>query len=485
MKPKPKERVRPWASALGRKHRIAALGVALALVVSPASAQPDGTIDASEILAPYLWPALGAILFLVLLNAMFVAVETAADLLSSSHLKAFDREDRRAAMIQDYIHRRKQYVAACTLGSHTLRAWMIMFSLVPSPSLARFLEDRFHVAPGWPAILLAFSIITIPVAAFNLVFGELIPKSYAVVHPIGTALRLNKFARMIPFAFSVPSKFLTLLASLVAHRFGGKPSFGIVNEAEEQIKSLAETAGQSGEIEAEERELLHSVFEFGDTVVREVMTPRVDMDAVSLVTPLEDAIELIQESGHSRLPVYEGTDDQIVGIVHAKDLLLAKLRNGRAVEIRELMRPALFVPENKNLHELLQELRQGRVQMAIVQDEFGGTAGIVTIEDIVEELVGDIVDEYDLEEPKVILNGKGYIVDGKVNLYDLNDEIGSAFESDEFDTIGGYVFGLFGRQPRQGESLDADGYRFTVDDTDGRRIMKLHVCPVGDAEGVS
>lgn len=145
------------------------------------------------------------------------------------------------------------------------------------------------------------------------------------------------------------------------------------------------------------------------------------------------------------------------------------------------MRPALFVPENKNLHELLKELRSSRGQMAVVQDEFGGTAGIVTIEDIVEELVGDIVDEYDVEEPQIMLNGQGYLVDGKVNIYDLNNKIGSRFESDVFDTVGGYVFGLFGRQPQKGESLEADGYRFTVEDTDGRRIVKLHVAPLEES----
>jgi len=150
---------------------------------------------------------------------------------------------------------------------------------------------------------------------------------------------------------------------------------------------------------------------------------------------------------------------------------------GKPVNLRRLMRPALFVPENKPLHELLKEMRASRSQMAVVQDEFGGTAGIVTTEDIVEELVGDIVDEYDSEEPEIVDRPEGWSVEGKTHLDDLNHRIGSNFESEEFDTIGGYVFGLFGRQPKQGETIEAEGFRFTVESTDGRRIQRLLVVP--------
>jgi CBS domain containing-hemolysin-like protein len=152
--------------------------------------------------------------------------------------------------------------------------------------------------------------------------------------------------------------------------------------------------------------------------------------------------------------------------------------------MRRLMRPAMFIPENKNLHELLAEMRAARAQLAIVQDEMGGTAGIVTIEDIVEELFGDIQDEYDQEEPEVSEHAGGYLVEGKTHLDDVNDEIGSEFQSDDFDTIGGYVFGLFGRQPKLGEFLDADGYRFTVAETDGRRIQRLRIQKLEETEAL-
>jgi putative hemolysin len=216
------------------------------------------------------------------------------------------------------------------------------------------------------------------------------------------------------------------------------------------------------------------VFEFSDTVAREVMTPRVDLDALPVRSEPREVADLIEQSGHSRIPLYEDTDDQIVGIIHAKDLFMAMLKGG-PVNLRRLMRPPLFVPEMKTLHELLQEMRQHKSQLAVVQDEYGGTAGIVTIEDIVEELVGDIVDEYDNEQPDVSGDDGLWTVNGKAHWSDVNYAIGSRFSSDEFDTVGGLVFGLFGRQPKSGEWIDADGYRIEVAKTDGRRILELAI----------
>ena len=327
---------------------------------------------------------------------------------------------------------------------------------------------------GFLQLLSAALIIAIPTEIINLIMGELVPKSIASLHPIRTATRLYGFltaSRSVLVLFTFP---VEAVANSIARRFGGTATFSMPNQTEEEIKNLVESAEQSGEIERDERELLHSVFSFTDTIAREVMTPRVDLDAVSADTPAEELVQLIKESGHSRIPIYEGTDDQIVGIIHAKDLLMAML-SGKPVSIRGLMRAPYFVPENKNLQQLLSELRTNRAQMAIIQDEFGGTSGIVTIEDIVEELVGDIVDEYDEEEPSVLAKDNGWSVEGRTHWEDLNRAIGSEFESEEFDTIGGYVFGLFGRQPSSGETMDVDGWRFTITETDGRRISRLHV----------
>ena len=268
---------------------------------------------------------------------------------------------------------------------------------------------------------------------------------------------------------------ITAVANVLTSRFGGEASFEFQNQVEEEIKTIVESAEESGEIEVDERELLHSVFEFTDTVAREIMTPRVDLDAVPIKCDPQEVMKVIQESGHSRIPLYEETDDQIVGIVHAKDLLKAAMENRGPINLRSLMRPALFVPENKSLHDLLKDMRQERTQLAVVQDEFGGTAGIVTVEDIVEELLGDIVDEYDIEEPEIVSDHGSFIVEGKAHVDDVNAALGSTFESEEFDTIGGYVFGIFGRQPVLNECIDSDGWRFCIVDSDGRRIGKLRI----------
>ncbi|MEI7576637.1 MAG: hemolysin family protein [Armatimonadota bacterium] len=276
-----------------------------------------------------------------------------------------------------------------------------------------------------------------------------------------------------PFLFTIAGIFVTI-AQVFARAAGGGVSLRRSNTMETEIRSLVESGGESGEFEEEETELIHSVFEFKETIAREVMTPRIDVDSASIDINPYDLVELIQTSGHSRIPMFEGTDDEIVGIIHAKDLLVTMLR-GKPVNLRSLMRPALYVTENKSIHDLLADMRHFRTQLAVVKDEYGGTSGIVTIEDIIEELVGEIQDEYDNEDPTVSETLNGFIVEGKTHVDDVNEEIGSNFESEDFDTIGGYIFGLFGRQPKQGEWIDDGTYQFTVTETDGKRIIKVRI----------
>jgi putative hemolysin len=285
---------------------------------------------------------------------------------------------------------------------------------------------------------------------------------------------LNSFGRLTrKILFAISGAFVTL-ANWFAKPAGGSANLRTSNQMEEEIRSLVDSAGESGEFHEEEQELIHSVLEFGDTVAREIMTPRTDLDAVNIDTNPFDIVDVIQSSGHSRIPIFEGTDDDIVGIIHAKDLLLTMLK-GKPVSLRSLMRPALYVTENKNIQELLAEMRTHRTQLAVVKDEYGGTSGIVTVEDIIEELVGEIQDEYDNEDHAVSASTGGFLVEGKTHLDDVNAEVESDFDSEDFDTIGGYVFGLFGRQPKLNEWIEAQGYRFTVAETDGKRILKLRL----------
>lgn len=417
-----------------------------------------------------------AMLLVILMNSLFVAGETAVSMLKPLHIRHMrEQNEGRASRLQTLVDGRLTFMAACKLGSDIARLAIMVLALFLAPGLTELGATNF----GWErtyitSILLALAIM-VPVGILNLV-AELVPKSYAGLHPHGVATYLYPFIRATHILFSVPAKLVTFIANVFTMRFGGKASFVMANQTEEEIKTLVETGQASGEIEEDEKELLHSVFDFTDTVAREVMTPRVDMDSMPVNAQPSEVLAVIKETGHSRIPLYAETDDQIVGIVHAKDLLMGML-NGNVPKLDVLMRPVLFVPESKVLHELLAEMRTHRSQMAIVQDEFGGTAGVVTIEDIVEELVGDIVDEYDDEEPEIVAVEGGWIVDGKVHLDDVNDAIGSQFASEEFDTVGGMVFGLFGRQPQLDDHIEYEGYRFTVAVTDGRRIHRLHIAP--------
>jgi CBS domain containing-hemolysin-like protein len=232
-------------------------------------------------------------------------------------------------------------------------------------------------------------------------------------------------------------------------------------------------------LEEQEREMIHSVIEFGDTIVREVMTPRPNMVAVSVEDSPRKALDLVIAEGYSKLPVYQESKDDIIGVVHDRELLIA-LADGSlsSSPLRTLMRPIAHVPENKKIAELLREMQRDKFSTAIVVDEYGGTAGLVTMEDLLEELVGEIRDEHDEgeEEPVRMVNDREAVVDSGVNIEDVNAKLGTHLPHEEFETIGGFTVGLFGRLPSEGEEVEADEHtRLKVDRMRGRRIMAVRV----------
>lgn len=422
--------------------------------------------------------AIALLVGILMLNGLFVAAGTAVELLKPLHIKHFrdEQNEKRAGRLQRLFDHKQSYTAACILGSHICRVAMVLAGLLLAPAVAKMIDPTIN--PSYGLVIEAAIIVSIPILILNLVV-ELVPTSFASLHPARSSLRLYSFVTGFAIAFSPLAKMVTAIGGLITARFGAKASFIIENQAEEEIKSMVEDAEVSGQIEADEKELLHSVFDFTDMIAREVMTPRTDLDALPASSDPEEVAKVIEETGHSRIPLYEETDDQIVGIVHAKDLLHAiRHSNGQTVNLKRLMRPPHFVPESMNLTQLLREMRIHKAQLAIVQDELGGTAGVVTIEDVVEELVGEIVDEYDFEEPEIVEQEGFLLVDGKAHVDDVADQLGVELDSEEFDTIGGYVFGLFGRQPKEGESIDSEGFCFKVAETDGRRVVRLRIEPL-------
>lgn len=479
MKDQPPERNRQSGNPLRRIEANIAIVLGLALstlaLLGQKSSEFGHELGQSTLLPDAGWyPVLG-VLAIIVLNGVFVAGETAVELLRSVHVKfARENEPTDADRLQAILDRKSKYVAACTLASHFCRVAMILVGLFLAPGVSVWLGDKFNQQDNPAMFVWALILVAVPIALLNLMF-ELVPKSYASLTPHRVALRLYRIIKLTSAVLSPPASLLSSIAGLLTARFGGRASFTMANQAEEEIKNLVETAQETGEIEVDEKELLHSVFEFSDTVAREVMTPRVDLEAMPVTSDPMQVVDLIKKTGRSRIPLYEETDDQIIGIVHAKDLLMAILKTDKP-SLRKIMRPAMFVPEGKSLNELLREMRQSRSEMAIVQDEFGGTAGVVTTEDIVEELVGEIVDEYDIEEPDIVkLDDDCLLVHGKVHVDDVFGELGAEVENTEFDTIGGFVFGLFGRQPKREEKIESEGMRFTVVESDGRRIKKLKV----------
>jgi CBS domain containing-hemolysin-like protein len=245
---------------------------------------------------------------------------------------------------------------------------------------------------------------------------------------------------------------------------------------EKDLQEIIVESEEEGLINEGEGEMLHSIFEFGETIVREIMVSRTDMVCCSSTASLPELLESIIASGHSRIPIFEGSNDRIVGVVYAKDLLRYWGRPSEEIRIDKVMRTPYFVPETKNIEELLQEFRTKRVHMAIAIDEYGGTSGLITIEDLIEEIVGDIQDEYDVEEEWLQEEGDGAVlVDGRYNIEELEEHLGTTIPRGKYDTVGGFVFDLLGYVPREGEEVRSADLHMTVVSCDGRKIGKVRV----------
>ena len=321
--------------------------------------------------------------------------------------------------------------------------------------------------------------VTLVSVAFTLgyfVVVEAMSKTYGVLHSDTAALALAPMVWLLARALALPTRLLIGLANVLLPGKGLKQGPFV---SEQDIRSMAEVGHSDGSIEETEKEMIHSIFAFGDTVVREVMVPRPDVVAVEVGTSLGRAVELALEHGVSRLPVYRDELDRTEGVLHIREVLAA-LHRGRAdTPLAELMRPAHFLPETKRAADALREMRRQRFHMAIVVDEYGSTSGLVTLEDLLEELVGEIADEHDVEEQEVEALGDGnYRVDASVSVRELNDVLGTTLPHDRWNTVGGLMFGLLGSIPAQGQSVTLEGFRFTAEKVQGRRVTTVLVARV-------
>jgi putative hemolysin len=315
------------------------------------------------------------------------------------------------------------------------------------------------------------------------VIGEVAPKTFAVQHTERAALALTPMLWFLTnFA---PLRWLSSLLIGVANVV--LPGRGLKQGpfvTEEDLRTMADVAASEDSIEREERRLIHSIFEFGDTVVREVMLPRPDMVAVDADDTIEEAIERAIERGFSRLPVCEDhSTDDIIGLVYLKDLVRRARAGEGANAVRVAVRPAIFVPEQKRVAELLREMRTKQFHMAIVIDEHGGTSGLVTLEDLLEEIVGEIADEYDVEMPSVERLADGSLrVPGRTPIDEVSEALGTELPDEEWDTVGGLILNLLGHVPEEGETVRFLGLELRTERVQGRRIASVHIARLAEAE---
>lgn len=323
--------------------------------------------------------------------------------------------------------------------------------------------------------LIAYGGLLLVVAFITLVFGEMLPTSVAIGYADTLAMWVAGPMTTITVLLAPVVRLVQWISGQIATPLVGRVKAPFVTE--EEIKLMVDAGSEGGAIENEEREMIFSIIQFGDTVAREVMVPRIDMVALESHTSLGEALATIIDCGHSRIPVFEESIDHIRGLLYAKDLLVL-MRDGKLdVPIKDILRPAYFVPESKKAGDLLTELQHRKIHLAVVVDEYGGTAGLVTIEDLIEEIVGEIRDEYDINEEEVYqkIDENEYIFDAGVDLDDLNRLLDVSLPTDESDTLGGYILSRLGKVPDEGEAIETENLRITVLSVDDRRIRKIRL----------
>lgn len=407
--------------------------------------------------------------FLVVLNGFFVAAEFAIVKVRASQIEIKAKSGNSVAKIAKHITQHLDgYLAATQLGI-TLAS--LGLGWVGEAVMEHILHNLLTALGSTPQFVDSFSTTASPVIAFvfitimHIVFGELAPKSLAIQKPVATTLFVS-----LPLQgfYLICRPFIWLLngmANVILKIFGIQSMAGHESvHTSEELQYLLEQGKESGALDISEHELIKNVFDFNERVVKNIMVPRTKISGIELDTPNKEVIDIIIKEGYSRIPVYDEIMDKIVGIVHAKDVLPLMAAGNTDWTLKDIIRKPYFIPETKKINDLLSELQLKRIQIAIVLDEFGGTAGMVTLEDIVEELVGEIQDEYDEEKPIVDqISETEFIVNAYATVYDVNEYLPHDLPEDEdFDTVGGLVSHAFGKIPEVGDSEEFYGYLFTI-----------------------
>lgn len=419
---------------------------------------------------------------LVIINAFFAASEVALISLNDKLIKRQAEEgDKKAQKLFNLLSEPSRFLATIQIGI-TLAGFLA--SAIAAESFADELVTLLLDAgvPISEGVLSSVSLvaITIILSYFTLVFGELLPKRIAMRYSsaisnfaVGPIIILSKITN--PFV-----KFLTASTNLFIKLLGGNPSDEAQeNVTEEEIRMMMDVGEEKGVIQETEKEMIDNIFDFDEKIVSEIMTHRINIIGLPVEATFEEVINIMNREKYTRVPVYKKTIDNIVGLLHVKDILQFLNNKNKTFNLEEIIRTPYFVPESKKTNELFKELQKNKVQLAVVIDEYGGTAGIVTMEDLLEEIVGNIFDEYDIEQCEVeFLDNDTYLFDGSISLDRVAEIMDSKLPDDEYDTLGGFITGQLGRIPEDGEhpEIEYESMIFKVLESREKRIVKVKGC---------
>ena len=410
------------------------------------------------------------LIVLIMLSAFFSSSETALTTVSSVRIRTLVEEgNKRAAILEKVVENKSKMLSAILIGNNVV-------NLSASALTTSFMINTF----GNAYVGLGTGIITLLI----LIFGEISPKTMATVKAEKIALRFCGIINVLMKILTPVIFIVNFLANSFIRLTGTDPTAKTETITENELRTIVDVSHEEGVIESEERWMINNVVDFGDAQAKDIMVPRIDMVLASEDVTYDELMEIFRENMFTRVPVYRDTTDNIIGIINMKDLLFYKQEN--PFRIHDYLREAYFTYEFKKTSELFMEMRQNSVSLAIVLDEYGATAGLITLEDLLEEIVGEIRDEYDEDELKSIqaISEREYRVEGSLKLDDLNEALGLSLSSEDYDSVGGLIIGVLDHVPTAGESITKDGIRFVVEAMDKNRIawVKMYLPEPSDEE---
>ena len=404
------------------------------------------------------------VILLLFISAVFTMLESAMFNSSLLRIQTYAKRNFLYKLILEHKRKPESFISAVVIGNNFVN--FLISALITNIAI---MYSKNYALSNELIVLIATIITTLLVV----IFGETVPKTIGSSIPekslsFSFAIFLPFYYLIKPFAYilSKVSQFVLLILGIRAEE---KKFFA----SEDEVLSMIEIGKKEGIIEREEEKMIYSIFEFGDTIVKEIMTPRVDIVAIDIESEIDEILDTITKSGHSRFPVYEEKIDNVIGILYVKDLLKIIAKKEK-IDLKKILRTPLFVPETKRVDELFKEMQKNKIQIALVFDEYGGISGLVTIEDILEEIVGEIQDEFDIEEkPVQRLGENAYLVSGAFNIDDFNEMFNVNLSGEEASTIGGLLLEHFGRLPNPGEEIIIENIKFIVSKVRNRRIVQV------------